>query len=40
MNVYIVPLNSLAVVLQGKHGGTMEMFLVCFKVCHLGLSMS
>ena len=40
MNVNIVPLNSLAVVLQGKHGGTMEMFLVCFKVSHLGLSMS
>jgi len=34
MNVTIVPLNSLAVVLQRKHGGTMEMFLVCFKVSY------
>jgi len=40
MNVTIVPLSSLAVVLQGRHGGTMEMFLICFKVSHLGLSMS
>ena len=40
MNFTVVPLNSLAVVLQGKHGGTMEMFLMCFKVSHLGLPMS
>jgi hypothetical protein len=40
LNVTIVPLNSLAVVLQGRHGGTMEMFLICFEVSHLGLSMS